>query len=130
MTEDADVVAEAVAEDAVAEAPSETEAEQALVSLEVVPDDVAPTTGTEVELAQLESDLLPAIVNLGGGIADLAPVLDVPVELAVEIGRTRMTIRETLSIAPGMWEASAGTPANFAREKERSASRAICGIGR
>lgn len=101
MTEDADVVAEAVAEDAVAEAPSETEAEQALVPLEVVPDDVAPTTGTEVELAQLESDLLPAVVTLGGGIADLAPVLDVPVELAVEIGRTRMTIRETLSIAPG-----------------------------
>ena len=28
-------------------------------------------------------------------------VLDVPVELAVEIGRTTMTIRETLEIGPG-----------------------------
>ena len=32
---------------------------------------------------------------------DLALVLDVPVELVVEIGRTTMTIRETLGIAPG-----------------------------
>ena len=32
---------------------------------------------------------------------DLGLVLDVPVELAVEIGRTTMTIRETLAIAPG-----------------------------
>ncbi|HKI90707.1 MAG TPA: flagellar motor switch protein FliN [Gaiellaceae bacterium] len=32
---------------------------------------------------------------------DLSLVLDVPVELAVEVGRTTMTIRETLSIAPG-----------------------------
>ncbi len=32
---------------------------------------------------------------------DLALVLDVPVELAVEIGRTTMTIRETLAIGPG-----------------------------
>jgi len=32
---------------------------------------------------------------------DLALVLDVPVELSVEIGRTTMTIREALAIAPG-----------------------------
>ena len=32
---------------------------------------------------------------------DLSLVLDVPVELAVEVGRTTMTIRETLSLAPG-----------------------------
>jgi flagellar motor switch protein FliN/FliY len=32
---------------------------------------------------------------------DLAPVLDVPVELSVEIGRTTMTIGETLAIGPG-----------------------------
>jgi flagellar motor switch protein FliN/FliY len=32
---------------------------------------------------------------------DLGLVLEVPVELAVEIGRTTMTIRETLAIAPG-----------------------------
>jgi flagellar motor switch protein FliN len=33
--------------------------------------------------------------------ADLDLVLDVPVELSVEIGRTTMTIRETLEIGPG-----------------------------
>jgi flagellar motor switch protein FliN/FliY len=32
---------------------------------------------------------------------DFSLVLDVPVELAVEIGRTTMTIRETLAIGPG-----------------------------
>ncbi len=32
---------------------------------------------------------------------DLWLVFDLPVELAVEIGRTTMTIRETLAIAPG-----------------------------
>jgi len=42
----------------------------------------------------------------GGAVADidlsdLDMVLDVPVELTVEIGRTTMTIRETLEIGPG-----------------------------
>jgi flagellar motor switch protein FliN/FliY len=32
---------------------------------------------------------------------DLQPLHDVPVELAVEIGRTRMTIGETLALGPG-----------------------------
>jgi flagellar motor switch protein FliN len=50
------------------------------------------------------------MVDAGGGAhasigleaaGDLAPVLDVPVEVAVEIGRTTMTIRETLAIVPG-----------------------------
>ena len=36
-----------------------------------------------------------------GDDADLRMVLDVPVELTVEIGRTTMTIRETLEIGPG-----------------------------
>lgn len=54
----------------------------------------------DVELAQLpertgERGAVEESVN------DLSLVLDVPVELAVEIGRTRMTIREALSIAPG-----------------------------
>ena len=35
------------------------------------------------------------------GLEDLSLLLDVPVELAVEIGRTTMTIRETLELAPG-----------------------------
>jgi flagellar motor switch protein FliN/FliY len=33
--------------------------------------------------------------------ADLERLHDVPVELAVEIGRTRMTIREALALGPG-----------------------------
>jgi flagellar motor switch protein FliN len=32
---------------------------------------------------------------------ELDLVLDVPVEVSVEVGRTTMTIRETLAIAPG-----------------------------
>jgi len=34
-------------------------------------------------------------------VGDLGPLLDVPVELAVEIGRTQMTIGETLTLGPG-----------------------------
>ena len=36
-----------------------------------------------------------------GEDSDLGPLFDVPVELSVEIGRTTMSIRETLAIAPG-----------------------------
>jgi flagellar motor switch protein FliN/FliY len=36
-----------------------------------------------------------------GEPADLSLVLDVPVEVSVEVGRTTMTIRETLAISPG-----------------------------
>jgi flagellar motor switch protein FliN/FliY len=40
----------------------------------------------------------PAAAGLSG---DLERLRDVPVELAVEIGRTRMTIGETLALGPG-----------------------------
>ena len=41
-------------------------------------------------------------VNAGPGeTPELERLYDVPVELAVEIGRTFMTIRETLSLGPG-----------------------------
>lgn len=44
----------------------------------------------------------PAATDLGAASGgDLAPLSDVPVELAVEIGRTRMTIGETLALSPG-----------------------------
>jgi flagellar motor switch protein FliN/FliY len=46
-------------------------------------------------LAELE----PTETGLASG--DLSLVLDVPVELAVEIGRTTMTIRQTMALAPG-----------------------------
>ena len=42
----------------------------------------------------------PAEVG-GDGPPELERLYDVPVELAVEIGRTRMTIRETLALGPG-----------------------------
>jgi len=37
----------------------------------------------------------------GGGGADLGRLQNVPVELAIEIGRTRMTIGEALALGPG-----------------------------
>ncbi len=49
-----------------------------------------------VEYPPFEVGLAPA-----GEGADLERLHDVPVELAVEIGRTRMTIGETLGLGPG-----------------------------
>ena len=54
-------------------------------------------TETEIQFEALEAPT-PAVTSDG---ADLGRVIDVPVELAVEIGRTTMTIGETLSLAPG-----------------------------
>src|SRR5690349_23590330 len=50
----------------------------------------------EIEFAALED--VPAIEP---GSADLARVHAFPVVIAVEIGRTRMTIGETLGLGPG-----------------------------
>lgn len=47
------------------------------------------------ELPVLEESPVPAAPG------DLSRVRDVPVELAVEIGRTRMTIGEMLALGPG-----------------------------
>ena len=52
---------------------------------------------TEIQFEALE----PSAPAGAGDGADLGRVIDVPVELAVEIGRTTMTIGETLSLAPG-----------------------------
>jgi flagellar motor switch protein FliN/FliY len=52
---------------------------------------------TEIQFETLEPPA-HAVTSTG---ADLGRVIDVPVELAVEIGRTTMTIGETLSLAPG-----------------------------
>ena len=54
-------------------------------------------TETEIQFEALEAPATP----LPADAADLGRVIDVPVELAVEIGRTTMTIGETLSLAPG-----------------------------
>jgi flagellar motor switch protein FliN/FliY len=42
-----------------------------------------------------------APADAGGDSPELERLYDVPVELAVEIGRTHMTIRETLALGPG-----------------------------
>jgi flagellar motor switch protein FliN/FliY len=59
---------------------------------------IAPTAEVGTEL------VMPALQEQPGerpAVLDLGPVLDVPVELTVEIGRTTMTIRETLEMGPG-----------------------------
>jgi flagellar motor switch protein FliN len=62
--------------------------------------EITDTTGTGEEEIQFEALEAPASAVTADG-ADLGRVMDVPVELAVEIGRTTMTIGETLSLAPG-----------------------------
>jgi flagellar motor switch protein FliN/FliY len=56
---------------------------------------------SEIETATLEELQAAPRTTASLAAADLAPVLDVPVELTVEIGRTTMTIAETLAIGPG-----------------------------
>jgi flagellar motor switch protein FliN len=51
----------------------------------------------EIDLAPLEG----APVSADATAADLGRLHDVPVELTVEIGRTRMTIGETLALGTG-----------------------------
>ena len=50
-----------------------------------------------------EIEFMPLQPSAGAGAdgADLRRLHDVPVELAVEIGRTRMTIGQTLELRPG-----------------------------
>jgi flagellar motor switch protein FliN len=55
-----------------------------------------------VEYAPFEATVGPdELAPVPGQPADLERLHDVPVELAVEIGRTRMTIGETLALGPG-----------------------------
>jgi flagellar motor switch protein FliN len=50
---------------------------------------------------EIEFTALEDAPDIESGHADLARVADVLVEIAVEIGRTRMTIGETLALGPG-----------------------------
>ena len=73
--------------------------------MEAEANELVPETPS-VALEPVEAADPVAYEALGGGSnggmdGDLSLVLDVPVELAVEVGRTTMTIRETLAIAPG-----------------------------
>jgi flagellar motor switch protein FliN/FliY len=74
--------------------------------------------GAEVTLADLDAGARHAATHSAvfPGTTDLSLVLDVPVELVVEIGRTRMTIRETLGISRGTiisLDRLAGEPADL-----------------
>jgi flagellar motor switch protein FliN len=51
----------------------------------------------QVEFAPLE----PSVVTDAGAAADLERLYDVTVELAVEVGRTRMTLGQALALGPG-----------------------------
>jgi flagellar motor switch protein FliN/FliY len=53
-----------------------------------------------VDYVPFETTTTPADAGVGE-TPELERLYDVPVELAVEIGRTFMTIRETLSLGPG-----------------------------
>ena len=56
---------------------------------------------SEMALEPLTDAAVPAPSQGSPELAGLDIVLDVPVELAVEIGRTEMTIGETLDLGPG-----------------------------
>jgi flagellar motor switch protein FliN/FliY len=53
-----------------------------------------------VDYVPFETTTAPTAPSEASG-AELERLYDVPVELAVEIGRTQMTIRETLALGPG-----------------------------
>jgi flagellar motor switch protein FliN/FliY len=53
-----------------------------------------------VDYVPFETTTVPQ-PGAGGEPAELERLYEVPVELAVEIGRTHMTIRETLALGPG-----------------------------
>jgi flagellar motor switch protein FliN/FliY len=69
----------------------------------------------DIALADLSGGA-PGPATSGPVTTDLSLVLDVPVDLVVEIGRTRMTIRETLGICRGTiisLDRLAGEPADL-----------------
>jgi len=96
--------------------------------IEAVLDAVGSEPALEVAAANAALDVAlqptPARPNGAGATAeDLSLVLDVPVELAVEMGRATMTIRETLAI--GRYGAKDGISLLMARERYMEARRAI-----
>ena len=59
------------------------------------------STSDQIVYVAFEAPPAPAAHLPGELNAELERLHDVPVELTVEIGRTRMTIRETLGLGPG-----------------------------
>jgi flagellar motor switch protein FliN/FliY len=54
-----------------------------------------------VDYVPFETTTAPQAPSSSAEPAELERLYEVPVELAVEIGRTHMTIRETLALGPG-----------------------------
>ena len=54
-----------------------------------------------VDYVPFETTTTPVGADVSADAPELERLYDVPVELAVEIGRTHMTIRETLALGPG-----------------------------
>jgi flagellar motor switch protein FliN len=84
------------------------------------PNELTTEPGADVTLADLEGAPVHHTALPGpprsSVTTDLSLVLDVPVDLVVEIGRTRMTIRETLGISRGTiisLDRLAGEPADL-----------------
>jgi flagellar motor switch protein FliN/FliY len=71
------------------------------VEAEVVAEPAAPPQGEAVDYVPFEATVTGDQPAPGALAGDLERLHDVPVELAVEIGRTRMTIGETLALGPG-----------------------------
>ncbi len=57
--------------------------------------------GAPVDGAAIAADTAAGAPATAGADADLRRLSDVPLELSVEIGRTRMTVGETLQLRPG-----------------------------
>src|SRR5262249_28264069 len=55
----------------------------------------------KIELEQLSGDREQALDSLVASSSDLRRLSDVPVDVAVEMGRTRMTVGETLELRQG-----------------------------
>ena len=90
---DADDWAAALAEQTAATAPAPVQEAQAAAAAAAM----APATA---QVFQQIQDT-PAAANPGAGPVDIARVLDVPVQLTAEIGRTRITIKNLLQLSQG-----------------------------
>jgi flagellar motor switch protein FliN/FliY len=93
---------EAVLLEAVEAQATEAQAVEAqAIELPTVEAPAVEPQGIELPAANAVSYESLGAGTTNGAAGDLSLVLDVPVELAVEVGRTTMTIRETLAIMPG-----------------------------
>ena len=73
----------------------------------------ASTAGAADGAPAFDSDPTPARNTAPGGVQDIQMVLDIPVQLSVELGRTRVPIKYILQLAQGSiveLDALAGEP--------------------